>query len=181
MKKLFVIGIFTLFVQQANAQFSKADLQATGLTCAMCSNAINKALQKVSFVESVVSDIKNSSFAIVFKKDASVNIDALKEAVEDAGFSVGRLRLTGVFNEVKIAPDKHIKIGNSHFHFISVKEQVLNGEKTITVVDKNFISEKQFKKYSSSTKMDCIRTGKAGTCCRSEGLAEDERVFHVII
>ena len=181
MKKLFVIGIFTMLIQQATAQFSKADLQATGLTCAMCSNAINKALQKVSFVESVESDIKNSSFAIVFRKDASVNIDALKEAVEDAGFSVGGLRLTGLFNELKIASDQHIKIGNSHFHFISVKDQVLNGEKTVTVVDKNFISEKQFKKYSSATKMDCIRTGKAGTCCRNEGLAEGERVFHVTI
>lgn len=181
MNKLFVIGIFTLLIQRADAQFSKADLQATGLTCAMCSNAINKALQKVGFVESVESDIKNSSFAIVFKKDASVNIDALKEAVEDAGFSVGGLRLTGLFNEVKIAPDQHIKIGNSQFHFISVKDQVLNGEKTVTVVDKNFISEKQFKKYSSATKTDCIRTGKAGTCCTKEGLAEGERVFHVTI
>ena len=114
MKKLFIIGIFTLLIQRADAQFSKADLQATGLTCAMCSNAINKALQKVSYVESVESDIKNSSFAIVFKKDAVVNIDALKEAVEDAGFSVGGLRLTGLFNELKITADQHIKIGNSN-------------------------------------------------------------------
>ena len=65
---------------QLNAQFSKATLQATGLTCAMCSNAINKALMEVPFVQSVRSDIKNSAFNIVFKEGAAVNIDALKQA-----------------------------------------------------------------------------------------------------
>ncbi len=91
-----------MLVMQSNAQFTKATLQATGLTCAMCSNAINKALQKVSFVESVKSDIKNSAFDIVFKQSTEVNIDALKDAVEDAGFSVGSLKLTGNFSEVKL-------------------------------------------------------------------------------
>jgi copper chaperone CopZ len=86
MKKLLLSGLIALSVMPAMAQFSKAELQATGLTCAMCSNAINKALQKVPFVESVRPDIKNSSFNIVFKANAEIDIDALKNAVEDAGF-----------------------------------------------------------------------------------------------
>jgi copper chaperone CopZ len=163
------------------AQFSKADLQATGLTCAMCSNAINKALLKVSFVESVKSDIKNSSFAIFFKKDAQVNIDALKDAVEDAGFSVGSLKLTGNFSEVKIASDEHVKIGNDNFHFLNVKSQVLNGEQSITIVDKNFVTEKKFKKYSSATKMSCMQTGKAASCCVKDGIPAGTRIYHVTI
>src|SRR4026207_2111428 len=108
MKKLLMIGVIAFTCLSAQAQFTRATLQATGLTCAMCSNAINKALQKVPFVESVKANIKNSSFSIVFKKDAEVDIDALKDAVEDAGFSVGSLKLTGNFNEVKIAPDQHV-------------------------------------------------------------------------
>jgi copper chaperone CopZ len=99
----------------SQAQFSKAVLQATGLTCAMCNNAINKALQKVTFVESVRSDIKNSAFSIVFKTGADVNIDALKDAVEDAGFSVGSLKLTGNFENVKVGNDQHIKLGSHNF------------------------------------------------------------------
>lgn len=181
MKKILILVLLSVFVTGARAQFSKATLQATGLTCAMCSNAINKALQQVSFVESVQSDIKNSSFAIVFRKDAVVNIDALKEAVEDAGFSVGNLQLTGLFNDIKVSPDAHVSIGNSHFMFIGVKDQVLSGEKTITVVDKNFISEKLFKKYSTSTKMACVQTGKSGPCCVKSGIAEGERVYHITI
>ena len=181
MKKLLLILFASFLVVTTHAQFTKATLQATGLTCAMCSNAINKSLQKVSFVESVKPDIKNSSFAIVFKKNAEVNIDALKDAVEDAGFSVGSLKLTGNFIEVKIAADQHVKIGNDNFHFLSVKSQVLNGEQTITVVDKNFVSEKQFKKYSSATKMSCMQSGKAASCCVKDGIPASARVYHVTI
>ena len=95
MRKISMIVFIVLFALQSDAQFSKARLQATGLTCAMCSNAINKALEKISFVESVRADIKNSAFDIVFKKDEDVIIDMLKDAVEDAGFFVGSLHLTG--------------------------------------------------------------------------------------
>jgi copper chaperone CopZ len=181
MKKLLIISTMIMLVVQSNAQFTKATLQATGLTCAMCSNAINKALQKVDFIESVKSDIKNSAFAIVFKQNAEVNIDALKDAVEDAGFSVGSLKVTGNFNEVKVAPDQHVKIGNTDFHFLEVAAQTLNGENTITIVDKNFLSAKQFKKISSSTKMACVQTGKAAGCCTKDGVASEARVYHVTI
>jgi hypothetical protein len=110
-----------------------------------------------------------------------VDIDALKDAVEDAGFSIGSLKLTGTFNEMKIEKDQHVKIGNENFHFLNVKSQVLNGEQAITVVDKNFVTEKQFKKYSSATKMSCMQSGKAASCCIKDGIAAGERVYHVTI
>ena len=173
--------LLSISVLTSNAQFSKATLQATGLTCAMCSNAINKALEQVPFVESVRSDIKNSAFSIVFKLNSEVDIDELKESVEDAGFSVGSLQLTGTFSEVKIEKDKHIKIGNENFHFLNGDGQSLNGEQIITVVDKNFVTEKQFKKLSASSKMSCVQTGKTSSCCVKDGMAEGERVYHVRI
>ena len=181
MKKLLLPLIIALSTVSSQAQFTKATLQATGLTCAMCSNAINKALQKVSFVESVKADIKNSSFSIVFKTGTQADIDALKDAVEDAGFSIGSLKLLGSFSEVKIEKDKHIKIGNENFHFLNADGQVLTGEQTITVVDKNFVTEKQYKKYSATTKMSCMQTGKAASCCVKDGIVTGERVYHVTI
>jgi len=181
MKKLFFIAIMVLGVISSNAQFTKATLQATGLTCAMCSNAINKALLEVPFIESVKSDIKNSAFNIVFKQGQEVDIDALRKAVDDAGFSVGNLKMTGNFQEVKIENDKHIEIGKVIFHFLNVSEQVLNGEQTIMVVDKNFLTAKQFKKFSNATKMSCVQTGKAASCCVKEGVAANARVYHVTI
>ena len=181
MKKLIIVSVIIMLVMQTNAQFTKARLQATGLTCAMCSNAINKALQKVSFVQSVTSDIKNSAFNIVFNQRAAVNIDALKDAVDDAGFSVGSLKVTGTFNNVAIAADQHVKIGDENFHFLQVSNQVLNGEKTIIVLDKNFVTAKEFKKFSAETKMSCMQTGKTGAGCVKEGISAGERIYHVTI
>ena len=181
MKKILLSWIITCFAVSLHAQFSKASLQATGLTCAMCSNAVNKALQKISFVESVKPDIKNSAFNIVFKEGQEIDIDALKEAVEDAGFSVGSLKLTCTIAEVKLEKDKHIRIGKENFHFLNGDGQSLNGEQVITVVDKDFVTAKQFKKMSAATKMNCIQTGKTSACCLKDGMAEGERVYHVTI
>ena len=173
-----VMAFSSVFV---NAQFSKAQLQATGLTCAMCSNAINKALQSVPFVESVKSDIKNSAFNIVFKHDAVVNIDALQKAVDEAGFSVGSLSLTGNFQKLSLSADKHFQIGQDYFHFVGTGNPVLDGENTITIVDRNFVTAKQFKKFSSATKMPCILTGKAASCCTKEGVSGNSRIYHITI
>ncbi len=70
----------------ATAQVKTVSLQASGLTCSMCSNAIFKALKSVDFVENVDANIKNSTFEITFKPNASVNFDVLKDKVEKAGF-----------------------------------------------------------------------------------------------
>jgi len=181
MKKVCLSVLVMLLVAFSHAQFTKATLQATGLTCAMCSNAINKALQKVPFVASVRADIKNSAFNIVFNEGQEINIDALKKAVEDAGFSVGSLKLTANFQELKIEKDKYVEIGGETFHFLIADDQVLNGEQTISVVDKNYLTAKQFKKITSGTTMSCVKTGKAGSCSMSKGLAPDTRVYHVTI
>jgi copper chaperone CopZ len=145
----------------------------------MCNNAIYKALKALPFIASVESDIKNASFNMVFKNDAVADIDAIKNAVEDAGFSVATFKLTGNFDHVNIADDKHVKIGDRHFHFIKVKDQVLNGEQTITVVDKDFLTLKNFKKFSAATKMGCIQSGKTDACAESEGVAKGTSIYHV--
>lgn len=165
----------------AQAQFTRATLQASGLTCSMCNKAIYNALKAVPFVASVDADIKNASFTIVFKENAAMEPDALKDAVEDAGFSVAAFKLTGNFDNLPIANDKHVEIGARHFHFLKVNDQVLSGEHTITVVDRGFLAAKNFKKYSTATKMTCMQTGKAGACCEKEGLAGDTRIYHVTI
>jgi hypothetical protein len=82
---------------------------------------------------------------------------------------------------MKIERDEHVKIGNENFHFVNGKDQLLNGERTLTVVDKNFVTAKEFKKQCAATKMSCMQTGKAAACCVKDGMAEGARVYHVII
>ena len=181
MKKLALVLLMWSMVPSLQAQFKTANLQATGLTCAMCSNAINKAVQKLAFVESVKADIKNSSFFITFKSGMEADIDALKNAVEGAGFSVGALQMNGSIDQLNVAADKHVKIGNNYFHFLNIKEQTLQGEFSIQVVDKGFVSAKIYKKYCGFTHMACMQTGKADNCCSGEGIASGTRIYHVTI
>jgi len=181
MKKLISVFVLTLITIVLNAQFTKASLQASGLTCAMCSKAVKVALEKVSFVKEVKVNIKNQEYAVAFKENSSPSFDELKKAVEDAGFSVASLKVTGNFSDVSVDKDKHIELDGKNFHFVSSSSKVLNGEQTFTIVDKDFLSAKDFKKYSAATKMECIKTGKAANCCLKDGIHTEERVYHVII
>lgn len=181
MKKLLILIIIVIAGSRAMAQFSSANLQASGLTCAMCTKAINNSLEKLSFVQSVSADIKSSSFYISFKKEVPVDFDLIKKAVNDAGFSVARLNLTGTFSGVAVQNDTHVQIDGRTFHFLNISNQTLSGEKTLLITDKDFIGSKEFKKYHSATKMSCVQTGRAGTCCKKEGIAERTRIYHVTI
>lgn len=181
MKKIIFIACSLLLVVAAQAQIKKAELTATGLTCAMCSNAINSALKELPYVDKIVVDIKQSQYRISFKEGSDVSIDGLKQAVEDAGFSVGKLNVTANFDNVAVSNDAHISYAGTTLHFLETKNQTLNGEKSFTVVDKGFVTDKQFKKYAAATKMSCVQTGKAANCCVDDKVKEGSRIYHVTI
>ena len=166
---------------QANAQFTKASLQASGLTCSMCSKAVKTALEEVAFVEKVQVDIKNQQYNLTFKPDAAVSFDALSKAVEDAGFSVASLKVTADVNNTTLEKDKHLQIGDQYFHFLNAEGKQLNGATTFSIVDKSFVSTKEFKKWSNASKLECVKTGRASNCCTKENVAEQARVYHVVI
>lgn len=181
MKKLIILLVVVLAGITSWAQFKQASLQAAGLTCAMCTKAINKALEQVVFVQGVKVDIKTSTFQVDFKEGMPVDVDAVKKAVEDAGFSVAKLKLTGTFDQVAIQNDTHIKIDGKTFHFLKVDKQILQGEQVITLVDKDFVTAKEFKKYSAATAMACVKTGRAQNCCTKDGVVADSRIYHVTL
>ena len=170
MKNIFLI-LAMLFSVALNAQVTKVSIQASGLTCSMCSNAINKALQKIDAVEKVTANIKNSSFDVTFKQNAAVDFDVLKNKVEDAGFFVAKFTATMQFDNVALKNDEHIVVAGNTFHFLNVKTQTLNGGYTIRLLDKGFVPAKEFKKNSSFTKMACYKTGDENGA----------RIFHVTI
>lgn len=181
MKNSIIIFCLLLSVTGMQAQFTKATIQASGLTCAMCTKAIDNALKELPFVASVKPDIKNSAFNLVFKEGAAADIDGLKKAVEEAGFFVAKFTITGNFSNTAVQNDAHIAIAGSEYHFLNISNQVLNGERSLVIVDKNFLTPAAFKKYSAATAMQCIKTGKAGSCCEKAGLAAGTRIYHVTI
>lgn len=183
-KSAFLIAIaLTVFsMMPARAQFVKAALQASGLTCSMCSKATQEALSTLPFVQSITTDLNTNTFTLNFKKGLPVSLDAIKKKVEDAGFSVASLVVTADFNQVSVGKDTHINYEGNIFHFVNVKDQVLNGDKNITVIDKGFLPEKQFRKYETIETMSCYKTGKAdGDCCKVPGHVNSSRVYHVTV
>ncbi len=179
MKKILVI-IALLWSISSMAQIKSATLTASGLTCSMCSKAIYKALEKVPFIQKVDVDVEKSTYSLQFKEGANVLLDDVKKAVQDAGFSVASMQVTASFNNTEVYNDAHINIGGSTFHFLNVPKQVLQGDKTFTVVDKNYLTQSQHKKYKKYTKMACFDTGVMGACCPKDK-TNQTRIYHVTI
>lgn len=179
--KYLVVVLFLCFTISVHAQFKTAKLQALGLTCAMCSNAITKSLKTIPFVESVDVDLKNTSYELKFKEGATVDFDVIRKKVENAGFSVGMLTVTADFKEVKVKNDALVLLGGQVFHFVSVKEQVLNGEQKFQIINKFFVPIKEAKKYSGLSKSELLKTEKAGPEGKILGVDAGTRVFNVTI
>jgi len=181
MKKFFVV-LLVLACVSAKAQINKVSLQASGLTCSMCSKAVKNALEAVSFVDKVQVDIKNQQYNLSFKEGSVVDLDALNKAVQDAGFSVASLKASALVHGLKIEKDEHLKIGDESFHFLNAAGQTLDGVVNFSVVDKGFVSAKAFKKYAAMTKMTCVQTGHTAKCCASSPQASvSSRIYHVVI
>ena len=87
MKAIFLF-VALAFSMATSAQVTKVSLQASGLTCSMCSNSINKALKTLDFVDKIDTDIKTYTFEISFKVNSNVDFDKIKKKVENAGFTV---------------------------------------------------------------------------------------------
>ena len=180
MKKIFLITAF-LFSLLVNAQVKKVSLQASGLTCSMCSNTIHKSLQSLGFVQEVNANIKNATFDIWFKPGSQVDFDKLRRKVEDAGFFVAGLTATINFENVTLLNDSHVLVDGNTYHFLNCKDQFLSGDKAVRILDKGFVSAREYKKNSRFTLMQCYKTGVIGACCAKNGPVAGTRVIHVTI
>lgn len=177
-----ILCIALLFFSTAlNAQVKTVYIQASGLTCSMCSNAIYKALQSVDFVEKVDANIKNSTFEISFKPNTDVDFDKLKNKVEDAGFFVAGFWATIHFNDVKVKNDAPIEAVGKNLMFLHVADQELNGDKKIKFLDKGYVSSREYKKNSALTTKECYKTGVADETCIQNGIVKGSRIYHVTI
>jgi len=145
MKKLFIV--VALIVSMATkAQVTKVYLQASGLTCSMCSNSINKALKTLDFVEEVNANLKDYTFEISFTEKGRIDFNRIRAKVENAGFSVSRFAATIYFDHIQLKAEQPLLIGNQTLLFVGVKDQLLSGEKQVRVVDEGFLSAKEYKR-----------------------------------
>lgn len=130
-----------MFSLNSNAQIVKAEIRATGLTCSMCSNAINKQLKTVPEVVNVEIDLNSNTFTVTLKEGNELSPKIFKEKVEKAGFFIGSLVVTA--KPETIAKNSYILVNDRPNNVTEIQFQV---------VDKGYVTEKEYKKLSKSYK-----------------------------
>jgi copper chaperone CopZ len=146
MKNIIITIIMLVVPFVLQAQIKEVKLQASGLTCSMCSNSIHKALEKLSFIKSVDSDVETSVFTIDFQDKATVDIQAIQKAVKKAGFSVSDFVMTIKFKDYPAKNKGKFDIANEKFYLVDIENQTLNGLVELRLLNKDFMSKKAYKK-----------------------------------
>lgn len=152
MKKIIFSSIVMLGSLLANSQITKAELTATGLTCSMCSKATYKQLSSIPEVEKIETDLNKTAFILHFKTGSTINPADLKTKVEDAGFSVGELVVFLKLDNQKAENNSSFVLGSNTYKFIDSKTAVLTGDVKVKILDKGFVTEKEYKKLQKLSK-----------------------------
>ena len=141
LKNIYFTIIAILFLSTLNAQISKAEIRATGLTCSMCSNAINKQLKSMPEVASVDTDLNTNTFTVTLKKDNTLSPKIFKDKVEKAGFFIGVLIIS--IDAAAIKSTNFINVNNS---------TAVGSDAKIQILDKGYVTDKEYKKLVKSFK-----------------------------
>ncbi|WP_276091331.1 heavy metal-associated domain-containing protein [Pedobacter sp. JY14-1] len=173
--RLFIIILLSGAAGASAQQISTAELQVTGLTCSMCSQATEKSLRSLDFVESIKPDLNKNIFMISFKKGRPINVDQIRKKVQDAGFSVGNLSAMFSFSNLKVDAQGQATDGGTVYKFANASERTLNGEIRATIIDRNFISPQAFKQYAARLKSPAYASGYG------EVNGKKTRIYHLSI
>ncbi|ASU32604.1 heavy-metal-associated domain-containing protein [Mucilaginibacter xinganensis] len=142
--KIFII-LLVLTTGIAKAQFTKAELQVSGLTCALCAKAAEKSLKSLPFIGEIKTDLIRNTYLLTFKPGEQVNFDQISKKVRDAGFFVNNLKATFNFAGIQVA-DNHFSYGGDTFQLMNAGKSP-EGETALTIIDKGFAPKSVSKKY----------------------------------
>ena len=144
-KKRLLVFLMLLGMVNGYSQISKAEIVATGLTCSMCSNAINKQLNRMPEVEKVAIDLNTNTFTVSLKKGNHITPQALRTNIEKAGFFVGSMILTMDADNVQLKDNASFKNPSGTYVFVEPKEKLVNGTLRLKVLNNGFVTKKEYK------------------------------------
>lgn len=139
------------------SQISKAEIIATGLTCSMCSNAINKQLKTLPEVEKVMIDLNSNTFMVQLKKGNNITPQTLRMNIEKSGFFVGSMILTIDADNVQTKENTSFTNASGTYILVDNNAKPTNGTLRLKVLNSGFVTKKEYKqsakilsKYSGS-------------------------------
>ena len=142
--KIYII-LFIASVTIAKAQFTKAELQVSGLTCSLCAKTTEKSLKALPFVGEIKPDLMRNVYVITFKADVPVDFEQISKKVKNTGFSVNYLKTTFNFDNTKVA-DNIFTYGDNTYKLLNA-DKPLTGPVTVTIVDQGFAPKSVTKKH----------------------------------
>lgn len=155
-----ILTFFLLCTQKGLGQFTVAEIGVNGLTCSQCSRSVEMSLLKLDFVKEVQMNLENTNGKITFKKGIEVNLKKIAKAVTDAGFSVGYLRVAYSFNNLDISNPASLTNASGQFCFVNTELKTLHGEILLTVINKEFMPNQEYKKWKELIKKSCTEVKK---------------------
>lgn len=156
LKVYFLLLIATVTV--AKAQFTKAELQVSGLTCSLCAKSTEKAIKALPFVSEIKPDLIHNIYNITFKSGVPVDFSQISKKVLGAGFFVNYLKTTYNFAGTTLA-DNSFTTGGDTYKVLNA-DKPLSGEVSLTIVDKGFAPNSVSKKYLGKTPEAPATSGK---------------------
>jgi copper chaperone CopZ len=156
--KIFII-IFSLSATVAKAQFTKAELQVSGLTCALCAKSTEKALRTLPFIGEIKTDLIRNTYLITFKNDVPVNFELISKKVQGSGFSVNSLKAAYNFDNTKVT-DNNFSYGGDTYKLLNPANKPTSGTVNVTVVDQGFAPKSVSKKYLGQVTDEAPASGR---------------------
>ena len=62
------------------AQITQLTIGVDGFTCSLCAKGVEEQFKSLDFVKSVKTDLKNTTFRLLFKNSPKINILEIKDA-----------------------------------------------------------------------------------------------------
>ncbi len=153
MKKTLLSLLLICYINVGFTQISKAELQASGLTCSMCNLSIKKSLEKIKFIDSIVSSIETASYILTFKQGEIVDFNRIKNAVESAGFTIGQLSFVTQLSGVKELTKNSFTLDGVEFR-VNEDFNSTNPYVEFYITNKGFLNEKRFNKFKNTNSSD---------------------------
>ena len=91
---MLLLGSSVVFLPESAAEVKGIELRVDGLTCPFCSLGLEKKLKRVDGVEGVQVHVKQGITEVESTPGESPNLDDVRQAVQDAGFTLREIRLT---------------------------------------------------------------------------------------
>ena len=144
----------------AKAQFSKAQLQISGLNCALCAKTTETSLRSLPFISNVKPDLMHNIYNITFKANQPVNFDQIGEIVKKENFFVSILKATFNFDNVTVV-NNSFNYGGDTYQLMNGGGKTLRGFVEVTLVDKELAPRWISKKYPVQTALaDNVKPGR---------------------